>query len=129
MAIALDQANLGGPAQDDASATTVVVTTSVAVAAGARILVFAGGEASITGVADANGNTYAADRSHSNTAIVAVWSAHSASAPASSSTITVTFASATVSGFVAACSFTGVLSASALDQVNSRQSANETPGW
>jgi hypothetical protein len=125
MAIAIDQVTLG--ANTSGASSTIVLTTSAQAAAGSRITVFVHGTQTVTSVTDSNGNTYALDRGQTNGGSRGeVWSAHSASALASGSSITVTYSASSNPCYVSASSFTGVLSASAVDQVNSRSTFNST---
>lgn len=124
MAIALDQANVGSATSG--AATSLVITTGAQAAAGSRIVVFIHGSQTVSSVTDSNGNTYAQARAQANGDNCAIWSAHSASALASSSSITITYSASSNPCNANAASFTGVASASALDQVNSRAPFNET---
>ena len=124
MAIALDQAIVGS--NSSGAATSLVITTSATVAAGARIVVFVHGSVSVSGVTDANGNTYAQDRAQANGDTCSIWSAHSASSLTSGSSITITYSASSNPCNANASSFTGVATSSALDQVNSRAPFNET---
>jgi hypothetical protein len=127
MAIALDRASLG--TNNSGAATSLVITTSATAAAGSRIVVFVYGSTAVSGVTDTNGNTYAQDRTHTNTNICSQWSTHSASELTSGSTITVTYGSSSNPCMAGASSFTGVLSASAVDQVNSVGNFPPATAW
>jgi hypothetical protein len=124
MALAIDQTSLG--TNSGGAGTTIALTTTAAVAAGGRIVVFVMGSVSVSGITDSNGNTYAQDRAHTNGNTISMWSAHSTSTLASSSTITVTYSSSSNPRMVSASSFLDVPSSSAVDQVNSRSSFNST---
>lgn len=123
MAIAIDQV-LVGFANTGAN-TSVNVTTTAPVAAGGRIVVFVTGSQAVTSITDSNGNTYAQDKSQANGDTSSIWSAHSSSQLATSSTITVNYASSSNPCRVVVSSFTGIATSSALDQSNSRTAFNE----
>ncbi len=118
MAIAIDQADLGGTI-GTADATTVQFTTTAAVASGGFIVVvggwFGAGGATVSSVSG-GGLTWSVDDSGSDTnSACFIASAQAPSGLASSTTITVTFSGTVSVPTVSGLSFTGVATSSALD--------------
>lgn len=136
MAIVIDQTNLGS-LSDNTSSTTAAFTTGATVAAGGFIVVTVTGFintvpktlASISG----GGLTWAIDIQGASTtsadAMCAVCSAQAPSGLASGTTITATFNNSAGGRSICGSSFTGVLSASALDTTNGPVNLASGTAW
>lgn len=119
MAIAVDQASLGTTATV-ASATTIVLTTTAAVAVGGFIVLFIGWEnaGTVTVSVAGGGLTWAVDvqgKHDSQNPHSAIATAQAPAGLASSTAITATFSSTSTGRAIAGSSFTGIATASALD--------------
>ena len=131
MAIALDQSL--GSVGDAGGDSTIVFTTSAAVAANGFIVLGIGAWADVGTVASVSGGglTWTVDRStnitHFTTPSIA--SAPAPSGLASSTAITVTFSATPASQHVCGASFTGVDLSTPQDVVGTTQSVTGAAGW
>lgn len=134
--ITVDQANAGTAIPSGGTgSTTISVTTTAAIAPGARVIVFAGQAdrtISITGVSG-GGLTWTVDKQQTNAAAIfnfsAICSAHAPSGLASGTTITVTFSGTTFERLMGVMSLLGVHTTTPIDTTAGNENGTDNASW